>query len=54
MNMLSLVSKSFRPHQGIIEFNNITSYEALLEAIENGFRPHQGIIEFNLAKKYRV
>ena len=38
--------KSFRPHQGIIEFNT-PEIEHEKEAKKASFRPHQGIIEFN-------
>ena len=51
--MLELLMKkmsSFRPHQGIIEFN-LTAYTIMNIQSMISFRPHQGIIEFNLTQK---
>ena len=45
------VTISFRPHQGIILFNEDNMSWSLFENTKPGFRPHQGIILFNDSEK---
>ena len=44
----------FRPHQGIIFFNEIMFYFTVSTEYNASFRPHQGIIFFNFNIRGRL
>ena len=52
--MTKLDINSFRPHQGIIEFNIFDLWKWTNLYTYTSFRPHQGIIEFNIKKNILI